>query len=404
MKILIITPHFYPENFRINDLADFLIDKSCDVSVLTSIPNYPTGKYFEGYGLFNKRYEIYKKIKIHRVVVFPRLSGKPIMIALNYLSYLLFSIIKVFNLRKNNYDIVFVFQVSPITVALPALFYKLFNKKPVVMWVLDLWPESIKVGLNLKKNYFSIFLNPIIKLIYRKSDSILVSSKGFISSIAKKNIDTSKIKYMPQWSENIFKYINFKKETFEFVNINNFVILFAGNIGEAQDFENIVKSINILKYKNNIKWVFVGNGRKKKWLKNKIKEDKLENVFLLNSMPLSAMPKLYSMADCLFISLKNDKNLNLTIPAKFQTYLSSGMPVIAMIGGQVNEIIQETKCGKATNPGNFEELAKICVEMSLMTKDQINQMKKNSYEYYLNNFQRKKVLEKFYDHFLEKIN
>ncbi len=404
MKILIITPHFYPENFRINDLANFLIEKSCDVSVLTSIPNYPTGKYFEGYGLFNKRYEVYKNIKIHRVIVFPRLSGKPVMIALNYLSYILSSIIKIFNLRKNNYDIVFVFQVSPITVALPAILYKYFDKKPIVMWVLDLWPESIKVGLNLKKNYYSIFLNPIIKFIYKKSDSILVSSKGFINSIAKKNIDKGKLKYMPQWSETIFHYIDSKKETFEFLNLNNFVILFAGNIGEAQDFENVVKSLEILKYKKNIKWVFVGNGRKKQWLAKKVREEKLENVFLLDSMPLSSMPKLYSFADCLFISLKNDKDLNLTIPAKFQTYLSSGMPVLGMIGGQVNEIIQETKCGKVTNPGNFEELAKICLEMSMMSKNNIYQMKKNSYEYYLNNFQRKKVLEKFYEHFLEKIN
>lgn len=404
MKILIVTPHFYPENFRINDFAKYFVDKSCDVSVLTAIPNYPAGKFFKGYGLFKKKYEEYENIKIHRAIVFPRLSGKPIMLVLNYISYLIFSVVKIFQLRKNNYDLVFVFQVSPITVAFPALFYKFLNNKPVVMWVLDLWPESIKVGLNLKTNYFPKLINPIIKFIYRKTDSILVSSKGFVNSISEKKIDITKIKYMPQWSETIFRYIEVKKETFSFLDINDFVVLFAGNIGEAQDFITIIKSIKILQNKKNIKWVFVGNGRKKQWLSNKIKDEGLKNIFLLDSMPLSSMPNLYSMADCLLISLKNDQNLNLTIPAKFQSYLSSGMPVLGMIGGQVSEIIKEAKCGEVAKPGNEEELASITLKMSSMSKKEINEMKKNSYKYYLDNFQRKKVLKNFYNHFLEIIN
>ena len=205
MNILIVTPHFHPENFRINDFALEFQKRGHSITVLTSVPDYPGGKFFDGYGIFKKNREIYNGIKIYRAPLIPRGSGSNISLAINYITFVIGGIFTSLFLIKNKMDIIFVFEPSPITVGLPAIFIKKVKRIPICFWVLDLWPESVVSSGNLKSGIIPRMLNPIVKFIYKHSDKILVSSRGFIKSIEEKGISRKKIQFFPVFQNQNYK-------------------------------------------------------------------------------------------------------------------------------------------------------------------------------------------------------
>lgn len=202
-NILIITPLFKPEINRINDMVKFFLDKGYSIKVMCPIPNYPRGEYYENYGIFKKRYEKFDNLEIIRIIVWPRKNGSKINIFFNYLSFICFSIIPAIKLSLKKIDIIFVNQVSPITIALPAIIIKRIKKVPLIMWVTDLWPESVREGGNLKSDFLPSIILPIVKFIYKNCDKILTSSRGFIQSIKEKTNNPNLI-YLPQWGEELF--------------------------------------------------------------------------------------------------------------------------------------------------------------------------------------------------------
>ena len=246
-NILIISPLYHPEINRVNDLVGYLLKKNHRITILCPIPNYPEGKYYKNYGIFKKRYEKFDNLTIVRILVYPRKNGSKINLFLNYLSFIIFSVIPAIILSFRKFDLVFVNQVSPITIAMPGIIIKKIRRIPMVMWVTDLWPESVKDAGNLKSNFIPNLLLPIVKYIYRNCNQILVSSRSFISSISEKTKNKD-IVYMPQWGETTFtdnKSTSFTNESIE--KITDFKIMFAGNIGMAQDFNSIINAINKVK-------------------------------------------------------------------------------------------------------------------------------------------------------------
>lgn len=395
MKVLIVTPHFYPENFRINDFAEALINKNVDVSVLTAIPDYPVGKYFKGYGLFNKRKEIHNKIKIYRSLIIPRGNGSNLRLMLNYISFVFFGSISA-ALLKEKYDLIFVFEPSPITVGIPAIMVKKIQRIPIFFWVLDLWPESVKAAGNLKTNFIPNLLLPIIQYIYNESDKILVSSRGFIESIVEKDVDRDKIEYFPQWAESLFRPIKESNNKYTSLMPTGFNVMFAGNIGEAQDFDSIVKAAVILKEYKKINIVVLGDGRKAAWLQKQIVEKQIDDtIYLMGSYPLSAMPEFYSQADIMLLSLKDDYIFSLTVPAKIQSYLACGKPIVAMINGEAARIVEESGAGYACNSGNYRLLAQNIVKMH-DNKDLglLSDMGRCAYDYFKINFERTMLIDR----------
>jgi len=393
MKILIVTPHFYPENFRINDFADALIERNINVSVLTAIPDYPDGKYYEGYGLVKKRKEVYKKVKIYRAPIIPRGTGSIIRLFLNYLSFIVFGSISAIFI-KGRFDIIFVFEPSPITVGLPAIVIKRIQKIPIVFWVLDLWPESVKAAGNLRSDILPNMLLPMIRFIYKESDKILVSSRGFINSIKDKGVDSTKIEYFPQWAESSFKPLKNINPIFKTLVQDGFNIMFAGNIGEAQDFPSILMAAELLQKYNGIHFVILGAGSKANWVKNKVYEKGLtKTVHLLGTFPLTAMPDFYALADIMLITLKNDYIFSLTLPAKIQSYLACGKSIVAMMNGEGARVVTESKAGLACNSGDFRSLAENILKLYELDKDGLLQMGKNAEIYYHNNFSRSALID-----------
>ena len=396
MNILIVTPHFHPENFRINDFAEEFVKRGHVITVLTAVPDYPEGKFYDGYGIFKKTREIHNGIKIYRAPLIPRGSGSNMQLALNYISFVVGAIFTSLFLLKNKIDLVFVFEPSPITVGIPAIFIKKTKRIPLCFWVLDLWPESVVSAGNLEDTSFiPKILNPIVKYIYKHSDKILVSSNGFIDSIQDKGVSRYKIEFFPQWAEPIFKPIKSNDYFLGDIPKESLKIMFAGNIGEAQDFPSILEAAKQLKEEKDVQWIILGGGRREKWVKSKIKEYGLENCFhLLGSFTLNKMPEFYANADAMLFSLKDEYIFSITIPAKVQTYLACGKPILAMVNGEGGKVVVDAKAGLSCAAESPRELAQNILKMKTMREKDLSEMGENARKYYDENFERSYLFDK----------
>ena len=359
MRILIVSQYFWPEQFRINDIAEDLVNKGYKVDVLTGIPNYPQGKIFEDYKKNKKEFFNYKGAKIFRVPIWLRRNSNQINLFLNYLSFILSGIFfGFFLLRKRKYDFIFTFATSPITVSIVSIFFSKIKNAKSILWVLDLWP-NILLELSIIKNkiLYNILKKAVVK-IYIANDIILAQSKTFIK-IIKEQVKPHKkeIYFFPAWPE-VFK--NQKKTTIsqytdiQYNSPKNINIVFTGNVGEAQNFDNIFKVARELKNEKNIQWTIIGTGRKLEEIKIKIKKEKIENFSFKGHVPINEVKNHHNKADILLISLSKGEGLSGTIPGKLQTYLNSKKFILGMIEGETKKIIEETNSGICFDPEDHE--------------------------------------------------
>ncbi len=372
MKILIVTQYFWPENFRINELASSLKREGHEVKVLTGYPNYPEGVIYEDFLKNKNKYSTYDGIKIIRVPIIQR-GKNNIQLILNYLSFVLSACsVGIFKLRKNKFDVVFVFQLSPVFVGIPSSIISFLKGCPQIFWVLDLWPEMLTLSsIEIFKNkWLQSFIRKIVQLIYSRCDVILAQSKSYQKEI--KKYTNNKVLYFPAWVESEFKVApkNLAKEITHKKDV--FTIMFAGNIGKAQDFPSILKTVEYLLKENFNKFriITIGEGSDKKWLINQIKENDLKNYFeILDKFPLERMPSFFAHADTLLVSLRgNHEVFKMTIPGKVQTYLASGIPILGMIDGEGALVIKESNAGYVCKAGDYKGLAKLIIKMSKLNK------------------------------------
>jgi len=400
MKILIVSQYFWPEEFILNDLAIDLVDRGHDVTVLTGIPNYPKGKFYDGYG-FKFAIENYRGIKIYRVPIIPR-GNNSIMLIINYISFVLTgSFFALFHKKK--YDKIFAVIFSPITAVYPAIVYKKRHNTKLYLWVQDLWPESVSAAGKVKSNFIQIFLTKIVENIYKNSDKVLVQSEAFIESIKKKGVTEYQLGYIPNWAEDLFSDTT-KTSVRKFQNIIpvGFKIMFAGNLGEAQDFESIIKAAELTKHFPDIIWVIIGEGRKKGWIECEISRLGLQKtVFLLGRYPKEDMPSFFIHADMMLLSLKDEEIFSRTIPAKLQAYMAFGKPIIGILNGTGADIIRRAECGYIANAGDFRKLAENAINAYKEESNILIEMGIKGKKYYIQNFSKKLIIDNLIQIFQE---
>lgn len=365
MRVLIVTQYFNPENFRINDLAKEFAENGYHVDALVGIPNYPEGKYFKGYGLFKRRVEVVDGVKVYRCFQFPR-GAKPgnVRLALNYLSYMFSACIWVlfYFVFKRKYDAIIAYEPSPITLIIPAILLGKLRRTKVLSWIQDIWPDSI-TG-NASERQRTLLWKPlswITEFVYRCSDKLLISSKGMADLICRKKDYTSKIVYVPNWSEDFkIRYndaeVPMPKDTFN--------LLMAGTINEGIGVDVVCQFIQELSSYDDIKIVFLGGGARKEELECYIKDHNLTNAIVLGRYPYEYMPMFYAKADAMLLSLAPTdlKHLDVTVPARLQSYMSAGKPVFAMIGSGAADVITNAKCGFVVPSGDYRSLANLVKE------------------------------------------
>lgn len=396
MKILVVCQYYYPEPFRISDICEELVKNGNEVTVVTGIPNYPEGVIYKGYGNGDKKDEYINGVHIIRCYTIPRKKGAFYRL-LNYYSYAISSSLKIlFNSVKaadgSEFDVVFVNQLSPVMMAYAGMLYKWKHNKKLVLYCLDLWPESLAAG-GIKKNsvIYKLF-DRISGQIYKSCDQILVTSKSFIGYLSQKfAISKNSFTYLPQYAEDLFENVASKaeaKKTIDFV--------FAGNIGTLQSVDTIIEAAELLKDNKQLLFHIVGGGIELASLQDEVKAKNLENVIFYGRRPVEEMPKFYSMADAMLVTLTGDPLLSLTLPGKVQSYMAAGKAIIGAIDGETKTIVEEAQCGFISKSGDSKALAESILRFSSLSDEDKESMGLKARIYYTDKFSKNmffKVLE-----------
>lgn len=402
LRILVVTQYFWPENMRINDLVRDFTEKGHSVTVLTGLPNYPEGKVFDEFQAAPERFNDYFDARIVRVPMLSR-GKRSINLALNYLSFFTSaSFVGAYKLRGEQFDAVFVYAVSPIMAAIPGLVIGRLKKAPVFVWVLDLWPETLRAVGVLKKPALLSMVGKMVSWIYNSTDYLLLQSYGFFDNVQKyctKDISSQRLVYFPSWAEDDFSATEDQDSTLLARDDTVFTVLFAGNLGEAQDLPAVLDAAEALVAKVSVRWVIVGDGRMSVWLSQQVQSRGLGNVLLLGRHPLEEMPALFACADALLVSLKTNDVFEKTIPGKVQAYLASGRPLLGMINGEAARVIGDSGAGLTCSSGDSKGLAEITLALAQSDASQLKAMGESGRQYYLSNYSKSLVLARLEDLF-----
>lgn len=386
--ILVISQYFYPEQFRINDMCAEWVKRGYKVTVLTGYPNYPQGKYYEGYGWFKKTKERWNGVDIIRIPLTARGQGS-IKLAANYFSFVISGFFWAKTTRIKA-DYVFTFEVSPMTQALIGTWYSKRRKIPNYLYVQDLWPENVKIVTGIHSPLVIKPIEAMVNHIYKHCDVIFATSPSFVKEIQKRvSHKKNKVKYLPQYAEDFYKPVE-RKPVPEIPDDDSFKIIFTGNIGQAQGLDILPKTAKLLKGKENIKFVIVGDGRDKDNFLRQIADNDVQDMFIMiDRQPPERIPELLAACDAAFISFMPDPLFEKTIPAKLQSYMACGMPIIASANGETKRIIEEARCGVCSQIGDIYELSN---NINRLINANVNEMRINSVSYSNKEFSKTKLM------------
>ena len=370
-RILIYTNHYFPEQFKINDVVDWLKGDDFKIRVVTGIPNYPSGTIYKGYGFFSKNsVEIKDNLIINRLPLIPRGTGSKLFIVINYLSYFISTLAFTFYLIffKKKYDVVLVHHTSPFFISIAPIIYKIFRSSKNILWDLDIWPQTLE-GMNIIKNKTLInSLEHIVKKIYKFYDEVLITSRS-LQTIINSRVDENQIHFFPNWADQEIESQKVLNDIETEIDDDFLNIMYMGNVGEAQDFDSVVKSLKILK-NIKIRLYIIGDGRYKSKFKELVNIGNLSSkIIFVEHQTLSNVYSYAIQSDFLFLSLKNEEIFEYTLPAKLQMYMSIGKPILAMISGEANNLINNSNVGIAVESGDYIKLA-----------DEINNICNNKYD------------------------
>jgi glycosyltransferase involved in cell wall biosynthesis len=376
MRLLIVTQYFWPEDFRINDLAVELSRRGHEVTVLTGVPNYPDGRVFPAFRSNPRNYDRLEDVRIVRVPLIAR--GKSgIRLVANYFSFAANGcLFGMWGLRGLEFDAIFTCQLSPITIGIPAAFMRAVKKAPMALWVLDLWPETLRALGAVRSPSILAAIGRLVSAIYDRCDLILAQSRSFVPQIeARCGNHARRVEYFPSWAESIFDSDGESPAGELPAKDGKFDIMFAGNIGDAQDFPAILAAAERLKGHPQIRWLIVGDGRAADWVSEEIVRRGLQNsMLMLGRHPLERMPAFYRGADALLVTLKDEPIFAMTIPGKLQTYLVAGLPILGMLNGEGARALEAAGAGFACAAGDDEALSLAVLAIAGMTKEERQSM------------------------------
>lgn len=400
-RILIVGQHFWPESFRINDVADFLAnEKNCTVGVLCGLPNYPSGQFPEGYGYFKNRRQTYKNISIRRALEIPRGNNSNIRIFLNYISFPFTSLFHIPRLLTKKYDKIFIYQLSPVMMSIAGIVLGKLTRTETTMYVLDLWPENLYSVLDIKNPLLRKIAASVSHWHYRHVDKLVALSekmKAQLIDITGK--PASEIIVLPQACEKIYEteqvdetLVNRFRQTFN--------IVYAGNISPAQSFDTIVESAKkvVESGVTNIRWIIVGDGMSRTDAEKSVENSGLSDYFIFEGQkPIDDIPKYTHIADAFIGCLVKSDLLEATIPAKVMSYIASGKPLLLAMDGEVQKLVNDTiQCGYASGTGDVDALFRNTVKLHALSQKERSAMGKRATTYHYTYFERNLILNKLF--------
>lgn len=388
-KILIVTECFYPEEFKINDVALDWKKKGYDVDVLTMVPSYPISQVFDGYK--NKWYQkdIWNGINIYRVKAVTGYKTSLFKKLLKYFAFMFTgSIVSLFIGKK--YDYVFGFNMSALTGMMPAVIIKKLYKKPLTFWAQDIWPDSVYAYGFKKTKLLSYCLNKFVGFMYRSVDNIAISGKGFENKLKPYCNINQLFHYLPNWADNL----DMNMEPFKFSDDEKIHFTFAGNIGKVQNLENIIKAYLSLEneYLQKSQLNIIGDGSALEDLQILSSENK--SIIFHGKKPRKDMAMYYKGSDFLIVSLIDKPIFSVTVPSKTQTYIAAKKPILAVINGDTSDIVKENNLGFYASPNDINEITNIFVQAINSTDEERSEFIKNSEILTNTVFSQDKIIDK----------
>lgn len=405
MRILIVTQYFWPEDFRINDIALELREHGHEVTVYTGVPNYPHGRFFAGYSAFRPSEQEFNGVKIIRAPLLPRGKGRGLRLALNFLSFALLASVLAPVRCRGSFDVILAYEPSPVTVGLPALVLKRLRRAPLLFWVQDLWPETLSATGAVRARWILALVARLVRFIYSGCDRILVQSRAFVEPVASLGVEPARILYLPNSAEALYRPMAVAADAAERASLpRGFRVVFAGNIGAAQDFETILAAAERLKSEPDIHWVIIGDGRMFSWVQEQVRERGLErSVHLLGRHPVESMPRFFALADVLLVTLKRDPVFALTVPSKVQSYLACARPILAALDGEGARVVTECGGGLAVATQDPQALAAAAHALYRTSQDERDAMGRRGRMYFEQHFDREVLLRRLVGWFEETI-
>lgn len=399
MKILIVSQYFWPETFRINEVAASLREAGCEVTVLTGQPNYPDGVVFPGHRWWKAGREIHDGLEILRVPLVPRGKAGALGLIANYLSFIAAgSLVGPWLLRRRRYDVVFVYGVSPILKVLPAMVLRRFTGGALVTWVQDLWPQSLQVTGFVRNRRVLDAVGVLVRWLYRHNDLVLVQSQGFVPLVAAMAGGTP-VEYHPNPGELAFMAA---PEGAPALTLEpGFNVVFAGNLGTVQALDTVLEAARLLRDVPGLRFVLVGSGSRGEWLQSEVQRLGLTNVQLPGRFPPQAMPGLLAQASALLVSLTRDPQLSQTVPSKIQAYLAAGRPVIASLDGEGARVLAETGAGVVCPAEDAPALAAAVRRLQALDRETLAAMGRAGRGYYLDHFEPGLLARRLVNRFAE---
>ncbi len=397
MKILLVCQCFYPENFRVNDLCREFVQRGHEVTVLAGIPiNRTTGKFWEGYDGKTRIEDTFEGARVVRAYNTAR-HHDPIHLAIHYFSFWFFGNKKAKKLAKEEkFDMVFCYQLSPVFMAFPAIKVAKKQNIPFITYTLDLWPESVTSAGGLNFGPLVKWLQGRVNKIYKACDRVLVSSKEFKDKIVKAGHDADKIEFFPQYAEDCYEKLDKNPEDpIEKELPEGFRIIFTGNIGTSQALETVIDAAALLKDHKDIHWILVGDGRNRDHVYEYAKEkDVLDNVHFTGRKPMDTMSRYLAASDAALLILRDDPLFNITLPAKAQSYMACGIPMLGCIKGAGANVIKDAECGVCCEEIQGQDLADAALKLYNMTPEERIQLGTNAIEYSREHFSKEKLLNR----------
>lgn len=385
-KTLVLGEAFYPEDFLINDLVREWEKDGYQFEVLTRSPSYPYGKVYKGYK--NKIYQTtyFNTIKVHRFPVIQGYQNSTLIKVLNYLSFVFWSFWIVLFIGKR-FDKVFIYQTGPLTLATAGVLLKKFYGAKVIIWTQDLWPETVYAYGFKKTKFLSFCLEHFVRWIYKNCDSILVSCEGFIEKIHR-YVPEKSINFIPNWS--LIEYCPTK----EIKLPGDFNFTFAGNIGKVQNLENVVRGFGLFaKEYPNACLNIIGDGSFLKDLKEIVDVEQIKNVNFTGRKRIEEMSDYYQASDALIISLIDVPIYEITIPSKFQAYLTTGKPIYAIFKGEVRGLVENYRIGLTASPTDMQDIANGFASFMRLTHKERMEMFENSARLLKEVFSKDRIIE-----------
>ena len=398
IRLLVVSQYFWPENFRINEVVATLAERGLETTVLTGKPNYPEGTVFPGYRAWGCAEERYKGAHVLRVPLFPRGKESVLRLALNYLSFIVSgAVFGTWLLRWTKPDAILVYCPSPLLQVLPALLISWLKRAPVVVYVQDLWPESLEATGYVRSRRILGAVGWLVRFIYRHADLILISSRPFADSI-RRHAPDARIVYYPNSVDASFCNPDAGLKPELPILDSGFSVVFAGNVGSAQAVKVIVEAAALLTAQREIRFVVLGSGSELEWMHQQVRERQLDNLHLAGRFPVEAMPWLLAKASVLLVTLADRPIFAATVPNKIQAYLAAGRPIMACMNGEGARLVTEANAGLAAPAEDARGLADAILKLYRMPLEERERLGANGRAYYREHFDHETLVSELIGH------